>query len=113
MDPVQQAILALLKKQALGQQNAIKSDAIFAALASQKLKVFEGRTQEHIREAIRSMVNDFDELIGSGNTGFYMISSQDEVIDTIEDLKSRSKGNLERANRLKKVWNSKNQKNQI
>jgi hypothetical protein len=108
MDAIQQAILALLKKRATGQNNAMTADAIFADLTAQNLPVIEGRTQEHIRWSISSMVNDLGQLIGSGKTGFYISTSRDEVIDTIENLKSRSKSNLDRANRLKSEWNTLN-----
>jgi hypothetical protein len=113
MDAIQQAILALLNLQALGKQHAMTADAIFAALTAQNLPVIQGRTQEHVRQSISSMVNDFGQLIGSGRTGYYIITSRDEVIDTIMDLVSRSRSNLDRANRLRNEWNALNAGSQI
>jgi hypothetical protein len=113
MDQIQQAILTLLNQSGVGKQSAMTADAIFAALTAQNLPVIQGRTQEHVRQSISSMVNDHGQLIGSGRTGYYIITSRDEVIDTIMDLVSRSRSNLDRGTRLRNEWNALNPNNII
>jgi hypothetical protein len=113
MDAIQLAILALLNQKAVGKQSSMTADKIFAELTTQNLPVIQGRTQEHVRQSISSMVNDFNQLIGSGRTGYYIITSRDETIDTIMDLVSRSKSNLDRADRLRTQWNLQHPNNQI
>ena len=113
MNALQQAIFNLLSAQASGKQNALTSDQIFQALTQQNLPIIQGRTQEQIRGLIGDMVRTHVQLIGSGNTGYYIITNRDEVIDTIMDLVSRSHSNLERAERLRNEWNAQNAANQI
>jgi hypothetical protein len=118
MDPVQLAILDLLKKDAVGSANAMNVDKIFSILNSQNIPVIRGRTQEHVRASVRSLIKDHGQLIGSNSgfgkqNGYFMITNKSEVVETIEDLRERSQGMLERAEALKQLWNSQNPTNAI
>ena len=113
MDPVQLETLKLLQTQAVGNANAINADQIFQMLRNQNISVTQGRTQENIRDSVRSMVKDHGQLIGSTNNGFYLISNRDEVIDTIMDLEGRSRSMLERVEALKRSCNVQNPTNRI
>jgi hypothetical protein len=118
MNSLQLAILTYLKRHAVGRANAINADAIYNAMVQQGLPVIAGRTQEHVRASIRSMINDHAQLIGteSGFTppnGYYMIQNKDEVISTILDLVGRSKSMLDRAAALRAEWNRQNPTNTI
>lgn len=118
MDPVQLAILNLLQTKAVGSANAMNADLIFQTLKNQNVSVTQGRTQEHIRASVRSMIKDHGQLIGSNsgfgtNNGYYMISNKDEVINTIMDLERRSRSMLERVEALKRSWNVQNPTNRI
>ena len=116
MDQIQIAILNLLTAQPAGV--AMNVDAIFAALTAQHLPIIQGRTQEHVRASVRSMIKDHGQLIGSrsgfgGNNGYYLITSKDEAIETIMDLVDRSRSNLERVEALRIIWNNRNPGNTI
>jgi|GEM_PF-2505564 len=108
-----QAILALLKSSAVGKQNAIKSDDIFRQLTSQGMPIFQGRTQEQIRQNIRELVNTETELIGSGSNGYFIISNAIEAKESIESLEQRATTIKARANHIKNLWNSNNPANTI
>lgn len=118
MNPLQQAILIYLQQNAIGRANAKNSDTIFTAMVQQGLPVMAGRTQEHVRSAVRSMIHDHSQLIGSESgftppNGYYMIQNKDEAIATIMDLVSRSKSMLDRVDALRSEWNNQNQTNTI
>ena len=118
MDEVQLAILNLLQTQAIGSSNAMNADEIFNVLTSQNVSVMQGRTQEQIRAAVRSMIKDHAQLIGSNsgygtNNGYFMINNKDEVFHTIMDPVLRSKGMLERVEALKTLWNNQNPTDKI
>jgi len=103
---------------AVGSANAKNSDTIFNAMTQQGLPVVAGRTQEHVRSAIRSKINDHNQLIGTESgfnppNGYYMIQNKDEAISTIMDLVGRSKSMLDRVTALRTEWNNKNQTNTI
>lgn len=118
MNPLQVAILAYLQQNALGVANAKNSDTIYNAMVQQGLPVIAGRTQEHVRAAIRSMIKDHNQLIGTESgfnppNGYYIIQNKDEAISTIMDLVGRSKSMLDRVQFLKDEWNSQNPTNTI
>jgi hypothetical protein len=118
MNPLQVAILAYLQQNALGVANAKNSDTIYNAMVQQGLPVIAGRTQEHVRAAIRSMIKDHNQLIGTESgfnppNGYYIIQNKDEAISTIMDLVGRSKSMLDRVQVLKDEWNSQNPTNTI
>jgi hypothetical protein len=112
MNPLEIAVLTYLQQHAQGKINAITADNIFAAL-SPTLPILQGRTQEQIRQSIQALVNNYQHLIGSGSTGYYMINTRDEAISTIMDLVNRSKSNLDRAGVIQDQWNNANPQNQI
>lgn len=118
MNPLQQAILIYLQQYAIGRANAKNSDTIYNAMLQQGLPVIAGRTQEHVRAAVRSMINDHSQLIGSESgfnppNGYYIIQNKDEAINTIMDLVNRSKSMLDRVDALRNEWNNQNQGNTI
>ena len=118
MDPIQLEILNLLRTHAVGSANAMNADQIFNMLITLHIPVIHGRTQEHIRASVRSMIKDHGQLIGSKsgfgtNNGYYIINNRDEAIDTIMDLVGRSRSMLERVEALKHSWNIHNTTNQI
>jgi hypothetical protein len=118
MNPLQLAILAFLQENGVGRQNAINADAIFDAMVQQGLAVISGRTQEHIRDSVRSMIKDFGQLIGSESgfhhpNGYYIIQNRDEVISTIINLLRRSQSMLNRAESLRAESNMQNPTNTI
>lgn len=118
MNPLQLAILAYLQHNAVGKANAKKSDTIYNAMTQQGLPVIAGRTQEHVRAAVRSMIKDHNQLIGAESgfnppNGYYIIQNKDEAISTIMDLVSRSKSMLDRVEVLKDEWNRLNPGNTI
>lgn len=118
MNSLQKAILKYLEKNALGVPNAKNSDTIYNEMVQQGLPVIEGRTQEHVRAAIRSMIKDHSQLIGTKSgfnppNGYYMIQNKDEVISTIMDLVGRSKSMHDRIEALKEEWNHQNPHNTI
>lgn len=118
MNLLQLAIFAYLQQNALGRGNAKNSDTIFTVMVQQGLPVIAGRTQEHVRAAIRSMIKDHSQLIGteSGFTppnGYYIIQNKDEAIQTIMDLVGRSKSMLDRVHALRTEWNRQNPTNAI
>ncbi|MBI5370835.1 MAG: hypothetical protein HZA79_02285 [Sphingobacteriales bacterium] len=118
MNPLQLAILAYLQQNALGIPNAKNSDTIYNAMVQQGLPVIAGRTQEHVRAAIRSMIKDHNQLIGTESgfnppNGYYIIQNKDEAISTIMDLVGRSKSMHDRVEALKGEWNRQNPANTI
>lgn len=118
MNPLQQAILLYLQQNAIGRANAKNADTIYNAMMQQRLPVMAGRTQEQVRAAIRSMIKDHHQLIGSESgfnppNGYYAIQNKDEVISTIMDLVERSKSMLDRVEALKEEWNRQNPANTI
>lgn len=118
MNPLQLAILAYLQQNALGIPNAKNSDTIYNAMVQQGLPVIAGRTQEHVRAAIRSMIKDHNQLIGTESgfnppNGYYIIQNKDEAVSTIMDLVGRSKSMLDRVEALKDEWNRQNPTNTI
>jgi hypothetical protein len=118
MDQVQTAILSLLQQQAVGNANAMNVDQIYNALVAQNIPVIQGRTQEHVRTSVRSLVKAHGLLIGSksgfgSNNGYYIINSKDEVIDTIMNLVGRSRSMLNRVDALKQTWNLNNPQNKL
>lgn len=118
MNQIQTAILQLLQAQAMGRNSAINVDQIYTTLTAQNHPIIAGRTQEHVRQAVRSMVKNHNQLIGTrigfaGRGGYYIITNRDEAIETIMDLVSRSHKMLERVQSLKSEWNSQNPDNRI
>jgi hypothetical protein len=118
MNPLQQAILTYLQQHAVGRANAKNADTIFSVMVQQGLPVIAGRTQEHVRGAVRSMINDHAQLIGTESgfnppNGYYIIQNKDEAIATIMDLVNRSKSMLDRVDALKDEWNRQNIGNTI
>ena len=118
MNQVQLAILQLLQAQAVGSANAMTVDQIFQTLTNQNVPIILGRTQEHIRSSVRSMIKQHSQLIGSnsgfqGNNGYYIINSRDEVISTIMNLVGRSRSMLIRVEALRTLWNNQNPQNTI
>jgi hypothetical protein len=113
MTAEQQAILTFLQQNASGSSNAIIADNIFLRITQQGLPLFEGRTQEQVRGLIRDLVNNQSSLIGSGNRGYFAITSKDDVLSTIHNLESRSTKINERRQSLIDAWNNQNPNNPI
>lgn len=118
MNSLQQAILAYLQQNANGKANAKNADTIFSAMTQQGLPVIAGRTQEHVRAAVRSMIKDHAQLIGTESgfnppNGYYIIQNKDEAIATIMDLVGRSKSMLDRVDALRAEWNRQHTGNTI
>lgn len=108
MTKEQQAIVNLLHQIAVGKGNAITADEIYSQLISQGHQLFQGRTQEQVRQIVRDLVNSQDELIGSTSTGYYIPSNVDEARDSIKSLKGRADKILGRADNLEQLWNRQN-----
>ena len=118
MNPLQLAIPVYLRQNAIGRANAKNSDTIYNAMVQQGLPVISGRTQEYVRAAVRSIIKDHSQLIGSESgfnppNGYYIIQNKDEAINTIMDLVNRSKSMLDRVDALRNEWNNQNQGNTI
>ena len=113
MTAEQQAILTFLRQNASGSSNAITADEIYNQITQQGLPLFEGRTQEQVRGFIRDLVNNQSSLIGSGNKGYYVITSKEDVSKAINNLESRSTKIDERKQSLIDEWNNQNPNNPI
>ena len=118
MNPLQLAILVYLQQHAVDMANAKNANTIFNIMTQQGLPVIAGRTKEHVRAAIRSMIKDHNQLIGTESgfnppNGYYMIQNKDEAISTIMDLVGRSKSMLDRVDALRTEWNNQNPANTI
>ena len=91
-------------------EDTITSDEIYSTLQTQ---INPGRTQETIRKYIREMVNSGEYLIGSSNSGFYKISTQELAIKAINYLENRIPDLQNRATTIRNTWNASNPENQI
>lgn len=111
MTPLQQAILAYLQQNAIGRANAKTADVICNEMIQQGQQIVAGRTQEEVRAAVRSMINDHSQLIGSQSgfnppNGYYIIQNKNEILATIADLENRSQSMLARVVALRNEWNA-------
>jgi len=113
MTSEQQAIISLLRQVAVGKGNAITADEIYSQLVSQGHQLFQGRTQEQVRQIVRDLVNSQVELIGSTSTGYYIVSNVDEARDSVQSLKGRADKIQDRADNLENLWNSQNPNNPV
>jgi len=111
MTAEQQAIVGLLNQVAVGKSKSITADEIYSQLISQGHQLFQGRTQEHVRQIVRDLVNSQVELIGSTSTGYFILSNVDEARDSIQSLKGRADKIHDRADNLEGLWNSQNPNN--
>lgn len=63
--------------------------------------------QEELRALIRQAIDE-GELIGSNNSGYWLINSRIEIEDVLNSLEQRAQGVCDRRNNLLNTWNSKN-----
>lgn len=92
-------LMSFLKR---GKHNAIKSDEL-----SKLLGLDPQRTSELIRDLISKAIEQ-GELIGSNNTGYWIMDSLQEVEEVLGSLERRANSICKRRNHLLNSWNSKN-----
>jgi hypothetical protein len=84
-----------------------KINAIHAANLALKLGYSAAPNQEELRALIREAI-DQGELIGSSNSGYWIMDSRAEVEKVLKSLKQRAQGVCDRRNNLLNSWNVRN-----
>lgn len=87
-----------------------KANAINAPDLATKLGYSSAPNQEELRAVIRQAIEQ-GELIGSSNSGYWIIDSKSEVEEVLNSLQQRAQGVCDRRNSLLNSWNAKNQNN--
>lgn len=96
-------LMSALKK---GKSNALTADVLSGLLA-----LDPQRTNEPLRGLI-SFAIDQGELIGSNNSGYWIIDSVAELDEVLHSLERRAQGTCDRRNNIRASWNAKHPKNQ-
>lgn len=81
MNEIQQRILGILNN---GRNNPKTADHIVT-----ELNLPFDRTNVSIRNEIKSLRRDFNQLVGSSNEGFFMIIDEEDLNTTLRHLESR------------------------
>lgn len=87
-----------------------KAKAINAPDLALQLGYSPAPNQEELRALIRQAINE-GELIGSSNSGYWIIDTVFEVEEVLNSLEQRAQGVCDRRNNLLNSWNSRNPKN--
>lgn len=87
-----------------------KSSAISAPDLAVRMGLSPAPNQEELRALIR-MAIDNGELIGSSNSGYWIMDSLQELEEVLNSLEGRAQGTCDRRNNLLDSWNSKNPTN--
>jgi hypothetical protein len=82
-----------------GAQNAKNADILEADLGMDS-----GRTNEPTRQLITECILNDKYPIGSGNKGFFLINSENELNDVVGSLEGRIHGIRNRINALREGW---------
>ncbi|UGU17947.1 hypothetical protein LS482_08705 [Sinomicrobium kalidii] len=83
-----------------------KEDAINAPELARALGYSSLPNQEELRALIRQAIRE-NHLIGSDNSGYWLINSLDELEDILDSLERRAKRTCDRRNHLLNAWNEK------
>jgi len=100
----EQLLLDYLKTNAQGKANKKTSDEIKRALNLPS----GGKTNENIRDIIRSLIKNHNALIGSDSSGYWIIQNEEELQNVIDSLNSRIQEIQERATALQRNWKNRN-----
>ncbi len=107
MNEEQQRIWEYLNQNTIGYDNRKSSSEIRDTLNLTS----GGPTNEHVRSLIRDMIFNHGCLIGSlmFRSGYWIIQTQEELDQVVNQLQSRAIGVMERAEVLQQNWNNRNE----
>ena len=104
MNEEQRQVWNYLNERALGHENRKSSDEIRDELNLES----GGPTNEHIRDLIRELILTFSCCIGSDNSGYWVITNEEELNGVVTSLVDRANGVMERARALERNWENRN-----
>jgi hypothetical protein len=106
MPTIQQLIQYLRTNNHIGSANAVT-----AGVLANNFGISDNSVQVEMRNVIRDAISN-GELIGSNNTGFYLIDNLAELEENLDSLQSRAENILIRRRNTLNNWNNQNPNNQ-
>ncbi len=88
-----------------GKENAMKSGALMNSMGFKA-----GGTNEKLRSAAKVLLREEGMPLISGNSGFYMAQTKDELYEYLQNLKARRKGIEENENAVRDIMDKWEQK---
>ncbi len=100
MNEEQRLIWNYLNQHAQGHENRKSSNEIRDELGLES----GGPTNEHVRDLIRDMILNHNCCIGSDNSGYWVLTNEEELNEVVTSLRNRADEVRERANALERNW---------
>jgi len=86
----------------VGQDGAITSSELAARLGRGE----DDPTNPQLRQAIRTLIGDHGWPVGSCNSGYYLIETNDELQSNLEELRARKRSIQDRIQDLRAAWSA-------